>query len=165
VSRAIAATVRGMEPAIVRRVAAAELANAPAFASLCAEYAHESANADLAGCAPDYHAYASMEAAGVAHFLGVFRGEELVGFACLLVTPVPHFHGRLIGTTESIFVAAAHRPGGAGMALLRATEALARDLGATGLYVSGPAEGRLVQLLPAAGYRETNRTFYRGLHA
>ena len=45
----------------------------------------------------------------------------------------------MIGTTESIFVAAAHRPGGAGIALLRATEALARDLGATGLYVSGPA--------------------------
>ncbi|MFU2088160.1 GNAT family N-acetyltransferase [Bordetella bronchiseptica] len=154
-----------METAIVRRVAFAELADAPTFASLCAEYAQESANADLAGRAPDHHAYAGMEAAGVAHFLGVFRGEELVGFACLLVTPVPHFKGRLIGTTESIFVAAAHRPGGAGMALLRATEALARDLGATGLYVSGPAEGRLVQLLPAAGYRETNRTFYRGLHA
>lgn len=152
-----------MKPAIVRRVASGELADAPTFAGLCTEYAQESANADLAGRPPDVDAYSRMEAAGVAHFLGVFKDGELVGFACLLVTPVPHFQGRLIGVTESLFVAAAHRPGGAGMALLHAVEALARDLGADGLYVSGPAEGRLVQLLPAAGYRETNRTFYLGL--
>lgn len=154
-----------MEPAIVRRVAAIELAGAPKFPSLCAEYAQESANADLAGRAPDIDAYLRMEAMGVAHFLGVFRGADLAGFACVLVTPVPHFQGRLIGTTESLFVAAAHRPGGAGLALLRAAEALARDLGATGLYVSGPANGRLARMLPGAGYRETNRVFYRGLSA
>lgn len=162
-SHLAAATVRGMEPVIARRVAFAELAEAPTFEVLCAEYARESANADLAGRAPDQQAYAALQAAGVAHFLGVFRGAELVGFACLLVTPVPHFEGRLIGTTESLFVAAAHRPGGAGIALLRAAEALARDLGATGLYVSSPAEGRLARVLPGAGYRETNRVFYRGL--
>lgn len=153
-----------MEPAIVRRVDFDELADAPRFASLCAEYAQESANADLAGRAPDRQAYVRMQAAGVAHFLGVFRGDDLVGFACLLVTPVPHFQGRLIGTTESLFVAAAHRPGGAGIALLRAVEAQARDLGAVGLYVSGPAHGRLARMLPGVGYRETNRVFYRGLN-
>lgn len=154
-----------VQPATVRRVDFAELAQAPNFEDLCAEYARESANADLAGRAPDQQAYAALQAAGAAHFLGVFRGAELAGFACLLVTPVPHFQGRLIGTTESLFVAAAHRPGGAGIALLRAVEALARDLGAAGLYVSGPAEGRLARMLPGAGYRETNRVFYRGLGA
>ena len=63
-------------------------------------------------------------------------------FACLLVTPVPHFRGRLIGTTESIFVAAAHRPGGAGIALLRHRGAGAR-----------PGRYRLVRVRPGRGRR------------
>lgn len=153
----------GMETALIRRVSGTELSSAPAFSGLCAEYAQESANSDLIGPTPDLDTYFRLEAAGVAHFLGAFKRDELVGFAALLVTPVPHFQGRLIGTTESIFVAAAHRRGATGLALLRSLEALARGLGATGIYVSGPAEGRLVQVLPRSGYRETNRTFYRGL--
>lgn len=151
-----------MEPANIRRVAFAELAASPAFASLCAEYAQESANAALVGREPEHAAYLHMEQNGTAHFLGVFKCDDLVGFACVLVTPVPHFAGRLIGTTESIFVAAEHRTGGTGIALLHAAEALARELGACGLYVSGPAEGRLARVLPSIGYRETNRVFFRG---
>lgn len=155
-----------MEPTTVRLVTGAALAKAPNIAELCVEYTQESANTDLIGRLPSFDSYFQLEQAGVAHFFGAYKGDDhLVGFAVLLVTPVLHFAGRLIGTTESIFVAAEHRPGGAGMALLRAMEAQARDLGATGIYVSGPAEGRLVKVLPSVGYKETNRTFYRGLQS
>lgn len=153
-----------MESITIRPCACDDIFTAPNFADLTAEYQSEAArNADLLGRPPDLDGYRHLEANGVLHALGVFHGEMVVGFAGLLVTPVLHSQGRLIGTVESLFVSSGYRAGGTGTALLRAVEDRARDLGAVGLYVSGPANGRVVAILPRSGYRETNRTFYRGL--
>ncbi|MEX3630325.1 MAG: GNAT family N-acetyltransferase [Burkholderia sp.] len=153
-----------MEPITIRPCACDDVFNAPNFADLAAEYQSEAArNADLFGRPPDLEGYKRLEANGVLHALGVFYGEMVVGFAGLLVTPVLHFQGRLIGTVESLFVASGYRAGGTGTALLRAVEDRARDLGAVGLYITSPADGRVAAILPRSGYRETNRTFYRGL--
>ena len=64
--------------------------------------------------------------------------------------------------TESFFVAKVHRDSGAGLKLLRAAEQKARALGSPGLLVSAPFGGTLVQVLPRAGYTETNRVFFKG---
>ena len=147
----------------IRKVTVPEVFDAPAFAELCREYQQEALrNPDLQGGLPDREGYTRMVDAGMLHPLGVFAGAELVGLCAVLVAPTLHFGAsRPIATTETLFVAAAHRAGGAGTALLRAAEAVAVQAGAAGLYVSCPAVGRLARILPGAGYAVTNQVFYR----
>lgn len=161
---AAAHTLAGMKPTNIRPITVAEAFDAPVFAALSDEYEREAArNPNLLGSKPDRNAYEQLVAAGLLHPLGVFVNGELVGMATVLVTPVLHFGGKVIATTETLFVAKAHRAGGTGRALLHAAEAVALEAGAAGLYVSSPAGGRLERFLPLAGYTETNRVFYRGL--
>ena len=89
--------------------------------------------------------------------------EELVGLCAVLIAPVLHFGGKVIASTETIFVAEAHRAGAVGRKLLHAAEEVAVLAGAGGLYVTAPTGGRLERLLPHVGYHETNRIFFRGL--
>lgn len=151
-----------MEPTI-RAATVAEVFDSPVFAALCDEYRAESQrNPDLAGL-PDREGYARMVEAGMMHILGAFVGEELVGFCTVLLAPVLHYRGRVIASTESLFLTKAYRSGMAGLKLLRAAEQVAVKAGASGLYVSAPVGGRLERLLPQVDYYETNRVFYRGL--
>lgn len=150
-------------PYVIRAVTVAEVFDSPVFAALCDEYRAESLrNPDLLGALPDRAGYEHLVGAGLMSPLGVFVGEELVGMCAVLVTPVLHFGGKVIASTETLFIAEAHRAGGAGLRLLRAAEEIALRAGAGGLYVTAPSGGRLDQLLPGVGYRETNKTFFRG---
>jgi GNAT superfamily N-acetyltransferase len=147
----------------IRAITVAEAFDAPVFAALCDEYRAETLrNPDLLGALPDRAGYERMVDAGLMRPLGVFAGDALVGLCAVIVSPVLHFGGKVVATTESIFVAEAHRAGAAGVDLLRAAEEVAHQAGAGGLYVTAPAGGRLERLLPHLGYVETNRIFYRG---
>lgn len=149
---------------IIRPITVAEAFDSPVFAALCGEYQAESLrNPDMLGALPDRNGYTRMADAGLLHPLGVFVGGELVGLCAVLIAPVLHFGGKVIATTETLFVAEAHRAGGAGMELLHAAEGVATKAGAAGLYVTAPTGGRLERLLPRVGYHETNRVFFRGL--
>ena len=64
--RRFSASVRCIEPPIVRRQSPLWVAGAPTFASLCAELRRNRQMLTSPG-APDHHAYVGMEAAGVAH--------------------------------------------------------------------------------------------------
>ena len=68
-----------------------------------------------------------------------------------------------LAVVESYFVASKHRKSGAGLALLREAERIASDRGAHALLVSAPHGGRLADVMPRVGYRETNRVFFRSL--
>ena len=151
-----------MDP-IIRPITVAEAFDSPVFAALVDEYREESLrNPDMLGAPPDREGYARMVEAGLLHPLGVFVGGELVGLCAVLVSPVLHFGGKVIASTETLFVAKAHRAGNVGIKLLRAAENVAARAGAGGLYVTAPTGGRLERVLPRAGYHETNRVFYRG---
>lgn len=148
----------------IRTITVDEAFDSPVFAALCDEYRAESLrNPDMLGALPDREGYARMAGAGLMHPLGVFAGDTLVGLCAVLITPVLHFGGKVLASTETLFVAEAHRAGNAGLKLLRAAEEVAANAGAGGLYVTAPAGGRLERLLPHVGYHETNRVFYRGL--
>lgn len=151
----------GMEP-VIRAITVDEAFDSPVFIALCDEYRGESLrNPDMLGALPDREGYERLIATGLLHPLGVFVGNELVGICAVLITPVLHFGGKLIASTETLFVAEAHRSGGAGIKLLRAAEEVAVNAGASGLYVTAPTGGRLEKLLPHVGYVETNRVFFR----
>ena len=152
-----------MEPTI-RTITVDEAFDSPMFVALCDEYRAESLrNPDLMGALPDRDGYARMIDIGMLHPLGVFIEDELVGLCAVMVTPVLHFGGKVIASTETLFIAEAHRTGTAGLKLLRAAEGIAVEAGAGGLYITAPVGGRLERLLPHVGYHETNRVFFRGL--
>lgn len=151
-----------MEPTI-RTITVDEAFDSPMFATLCDEYRAEALrNPDLQGALPNREGYAQLVAAGIMVPLGVFLGDELIGLCAVLLTPVLHFGGKILASTETLFVAAAHRTNGTGRKLLKAAETVAKEAGAGGLYVTAPTGGRLERLLPHVGYHDTNRIFFRG---
>ena len=151
-----------MEPVTVNPISFADIEHAPTIEALLAEYGAESAIDELRPHAMQPALYRQMESSGALHILGAFKGGELIGLICLIVAVLPHF-GKSIATTESFFVRPDYRKTGAGIKLLREAEAMATRLGAVGLFVSAPIGGRLAQVLPCSGYRQTNQVFFRGL--
>lgn len=134
----------------------------PDAAGLLAEYASEAAIAGLPAPQPARETYEAVERSGALCVLVATEGEQMLGFLALVVSPNPHY-GILLGVTESYFVSKQYRALGAGLHLLHAAERVAQEVGAKGLLVSAPSEGRLVQVLERnKAYRETNRVFFRG---
>lgn len=119
-------------------------------------------NQDLVGPEPDFDGYRRLEAAGVLKILGAFRDGVFIGGAFLLLSPVLHFHGKIICTVESLFVLEKHRVPVGGR-VLRAVFDTAQKYGAVGVYMTAPMGGRLINDLPNMGFKETNRLFYRSL--
>lgn len=144
----------------IRKCSAAEIRGNPAFPALAAEYKAEAAIAGLPDPDEKAASYGVLESSGCFNIYGAFLDGRLIGFVTVITPIIPHY-GAAVGVTESCFVAQAHRKSGAGLKLLRAAETHARKAGAPGLLVSAPYAGRLAQILPRLGYRETNRVFFK----
>ena len=147
----------------IRDCLVADIEHAAMGSELMHEYARESAIGELGPIAPQWDLYKRMEAAGLMHAIGAFDGERMVGFLSLIVNVVPHF-GRVIATTESVFVLESARHTGAGMGLMRAAESLAKEQGALVFFVSAPVGSKLAEVMSRhKPYRETTRSFMRAL--
>jgi GNAT superfamily N-acetyltransferase len=138
----------------------AALFGAAGFDDLVAEYAIEAKVEGLPEPAVKLATYEVLEQSGVIHPFGAFIDDRLVGFLAVLSTMVPHYPVPLT-CTETFFVTRDARSSGAGLALLKAAEAKARELGAGGLLVSAPCGGALAAVLPRYGYRDANRVFFK----
>lgn len=130
--------------------------------ALLAAYAQESSLPEIGDCNAAISLYRDIEAAGALYPLAAYRDGEMVGFLSILHSVLPHY-GTPVCITESFFVLPEARAGGAGLKLLQAAEAKARELGAPALLVSAPAGGRLAQIAPRLGYRQSNVVFVKGL--
>ena len=145
----------------VERSSVAAIVGAPEFPALAAEYAAECAIAGLPPPTAKMKTYRQLEAAGMLQIFAAFDDAGgLIGLITVLAPVLPHYSVP-VAVSESFFVARAHRRTGAGLALLRAAEDLARELGSPGLLVSAPFEGDLFRVLPRRGYAETNRVFFK----
>ena len=152
-----------MEQLDIRQITIDDLRFAPGVDALLREYSQECGIAGLPKPKAEWLTYARLEYHGALHVVGAYLDGSLVGFCHVLVSLNPHYSA-LLAVTESLFVAAAHRGTGAGLALLREAEAIARQRGAVGLLVSAPTGGTLAAVLEhSKGFRETNRAFFRGL--
>lgn len=151
-----------MDQLTVRACTVDELSQAPAFAALSAEYVAESGRAITADPAPQLATYKAKESDGTMRFAGAWCGNDLVGMMVVALAVVPHF-GMTVATTETLFVSAQHRKTGAGKALLRLADDIARDCGAVGVLVSAPVGGVLAKVLPRSGFRHTNELFFKAL--
>jgi GNAT superfamily N-acetyltransferase len=144
----------------VEATTCAALFGADNFNDLVAEYTLEGRIEGLPDPSIRLSVYEALEKAGMIHPFGAFVDDQLVGFLAVVANRVPHYAVPLI-CTESFFVSAHARSSGAGMALLKAAEAKARELGAGGLLVSAPYGGSLAAVLPRYGYRDANRVFFK----
>ena len=146
----------------VRPCTVDELTSMPEWDALINEYADECSIRGLGPIDAQLQSYRQMESSGILYPLGAFLGEELIGFLSLLVSELPHY-GRRVAISESLFIKQSARKSGAGLKLIRAGEKLAASLGAVGFLVSAPYGGKLAEVLPRAGFEETNRVFFRSL--
>ncbi|QWE95655.1 GNAT family N-acetyltransferase [Cupriavidus sp. EM10] len=151
-----------MDEVTIGRESLAHIEASPELPALMAEYEAESANSDIGRTCPHIPTYQAMEAAGLFHAFAARVEGRLVGFMFLLTPVLPHF-SRVVGVSESFFVAAEYRKTGAGLRLLRAAEDVARAAGAPGVLVSAPVGGSLERVMPGIGYRETSRVFFKAL--
>ncbi len=147
---------------MIEAITIAALEAAPNIEALLEDYRAEGAIDGLPAPSPRWDTYRTLEANGLLHVFAAPCAEGLAGFIILLFAPHPHYREPL-ATSESFFVAKAHRMGGLGLKLLKAAEDRAAELGAPGLLVSAPLDGKLFEVLPRLGYAATNRTFFKPL--
>jgi GNAT superfamily N-acetyltransferase len=148
---------------VIRRSSIAELELAPNLAELLAEYAAETAIAELGTASPDVETYRRLAAAGVIHPIGAFDGDTLAGFVLPVVGVLPHYAG-LNAQIESFFVSRRYRSSSVGARLLVEAEHLAARLGAQGVTLSAPVGGILDRTLERRPvYRHAGNHYVRSL--
>ena len=140
-----------------------DIALSPNFAQALQDYATECQLPEMTAIA-NLDFYKQRIADGLLHPLCIKDGDLLAGFAILIVSEMPHYNNLVLATLESFFVLPEYRCLGVGEWLLREVEAKAKELGASGLFLSAPAGGRLDQYLSKLKrYRETNRVYFSKL--
>jgi GNAT superfamily N-acetyltransferase len=110
-------------------------------------------NPDLMVLDPDIARYQTLEAAGALLSLGLFKGDDLVGYSINNMFTHSHYGGLLVCQNELLFLAKAHRRGMAGVRLIAATEQTARDRGADMMLWHAKPRTTLDRMLPRMGYR------------
>ena len=143
----------------IRSATVADVMDSPRFEQMIAEYAVECANPGMGVPKPNREQYEAMAKAGMLHALGVYKGNELVGFMSYLLTPMAHF-SRCAATTESLFLDPKYRHGLLGVRLIKTALKQAKSLGAVGLYVSAPVGSQLEKLAKALRLKQTNVVFF-----
>lgn len=139
----------------IRAVSFREILNAPNAAELLRAYAEESLFPDPV---PQQAVYAVLEQAHVLKCFGAYSGSTnlLIGFISVLVAVMPH-HGRLIATSESLFVDPAYRSAGVGNLLLTAGEQHAIKFGCEAFMCLARIGGSFEKLLARRdGYHPTH---------
>ncbi|HZW05396.1 MAG TPA: GNAT family N-acetyltransferase [Candidatus Nitrosotalea sp.] len=143
----------------IRTVGFVEILDAPNADTLLAEYAAECSIPEIGTISPQRETYARMESSGLMHSFGAFEGNDLVGFATVLVCVLPHY-GKRIATVESLFLASSHRSGGYGRRLMSEIEAWAKQAQCVAMLYNARAGSRLERLLASIPkYQRTNSVF------
>lgn len=141
----------------IRRCTVQEILDCP---DLLGEYADESAIDGMPRPCPDAPMYQALEANGKIVALGAFDEDRLVGFLVMLTVTLPHYSEK-VATAESFFVSAAYRRAGVGDRLLDEAKRFAKEMGAVGLLISAPINGKLAAVLERKkSFTETNRVFF-----
>jgi len=125
-------------------------------------YAEECAIPEIGHTNPQADTYAAMERAGIAQCFGVYSDAELVGFASVLTSLLPHY-GKKVAVVESIFISPKFRPL-ASLDLMKAIEQHSTLSGCVAILYSAPAGSRFELFLTLRNrYRHTNTVFCKAL--
>lgn len=140
----------------------AEILSYPAAQGLLSEYSEECSIPEIGSISPQGALYEAMQSSGLMKTFGAFEGDDLVGFATILIYVLPHY-GQKVATVESIFVKKSSR-GKVGRKLMEEIEAQAKSAGCKVIMYSARASTRLERLLLSLKcYANTNSIFTRKL--
>jgi GNAT superfamily N-acetyltransferase len=136
-----------------------QILDSPNAQTLLAEYSAECSIPEIGAPNPQRELYARMEASDLMHSFGVFAENEMIGFATVLIFPLPHY-GKQIANVESLFVAKAHRGGGSGRGLMQFIETFATAMNCAGVLYNARMGSNLERLLGSLPrYKRTNSVF------
>ena len=130
----------------VRACSVAEIFAHPSFPALWAEAAAECANPELSPVHPDEEFYQLLEKSGAARCFRCGNGDELAGFAVLLIAP-SGANGCMYATVERLFVSREARTTGAGGLMMSTLNQAAAAAGCEAIFYTAHAGSRLAKLL------------------
>ena len=130
-------------------------------AHLFAEHAAEAGYAD--GINPDAQKMLDICTAGGSIAIGLYKKHSIVGYSLTFLFPSLFDKHVIFAQNAGIFVEKSHRSGGAGLALIRETEAQAKARGAAVILFSSPVQSALCDILPRRGYSSTEILYRKPL--
>ena len=139
----------------VRAVKYGEILGAPNWPELLVEYAAECSLPELGPVNPQAGLYEGLERSGGFQAFGAFDDARLVGFVTVLEYPLPHYGGKKIAATESLFLARAYRNQGIWPRMMAVVKGFAKSRGCATVQCTAPVGSRFARLM------ELNRTQYR----
>ncbi|WP_343684015.1 GNAT family N-acetyltransferase [Asticcacaulis sp.] len=110
-------------------------------------------NPDLMQLEPRRGLYEALDARGVLLSLGLFDGDELVGYSVNIIDHNLHYGSVLVSQNDLLFVHPDYRHGRDGLRLIKATEDAARERGAHMVIWHAKPDTSFDALLPRLGYR------------
>jgi GNAT superfamily N-acetyltransferase len=120
-------------------------------------------NKRLMEYAPDIERYAALEEQGILACVGVFDGDEMVGYSVNLVVHHLHYKHLVTAHNDMIFIAKSHRKGRTGLLLIKATKELCGERGAKIMMWHAKEGSALAKLLPRLGCRVQDIIFSEDL--
>lgn len=114
-------------------------------------YAEIALNQAVMVYAPDIERFKHLEAMGVMLNLGVFDGDQLVGYSVNLISPHLHYKDLMCAHNDMIYIAQAHRHGSLGVKLIKATQAACKARGVQFMLWHAKENTPLAALLPKLG--------------
>jgi Acetyltransferase (GNAT) family len=133
---------------LIRPVSYADILSDPNAKALLHEYALECSLPELGYASPQAELYELLEKSGGFQAFGVYDGENLVGFATVLIYVLPHY-GQKVATTESIFISKEYRAAHAFSHLTSAIQSYAMEAGCLAFLYSANSGSRFDRLLDA----------------
>lgn len=112
---------------------------------------------------PDADRYRAMEQAGMLLALGVWNGDELIGYSVNFIMRHLHYADLSVAANDLVFVSKAHRNTRAGLMLIRETERRCKERGAQLLTWHAKKDTPLASLMPRIGYAVQDIIFSREL--
>lgn len=144
-------------------VRSADVLSAPGGEDLFAAYAEECSIPAIGKPDPQPEIYQMMEEAGLLKCFGLYDGPQLVGFASVLISVLPHY-GKQVATVESLFVDREYRSNFGSAKLVKTVEAFSAASGCIVILYIAPAGGVLETTLGGhEGYERTNSVYCRRL--
>jgi len=139
---------------MIRPVGYSEILDDPNWPTLLAEYAAECSLPELGEPSPQRELYELLEKSGGFQAFGVYEGDRLIGFACVLIYVLPHY-GTKIAASESMFVTYGSSEG---LDLKETMKNHARRMGCSQFIWSAPVGSRF-DLLLSRLHRHTNNVY------
>lgn len=148
---------------MIKPVSYATILDDPNWPALLAEYAAECSMPELGPPNPQRDLYELLEKSGGFQAFGVYDGNNLAGFACVLIYVLPHF-GVKVATTESIFLSRSYPSPLTGMNLLNYLQEYALNNECRAFLYSAPVGSRFDRLLTLFdSHRHTNNIYLKPL--